>query len=184
MDMDKSWMSVSNRISPEYKNGVRMFVARAVAYANEEGKISCPCNNCLNHRLQPLRLVEIHLIQYGIQQSYKVWDYHGEQYEHPSIEHETLSDSDVHDEMTDVLADLSGPIEIGEYSEPKLSVAGGSRATNLRLTCHDDSEKISTMQKTIDEQKQIIDEQHKKFEALLQQLQQVIPGFSFHAPPT
>ncbi|XP_042460322.1 uncharacterized protein LOC122043812 [Zingiber officinale] len=87
-------------------------------YTNEEGKIRCPCNTCLNHLYQPLRLVEIHLIKYGIQQSYKVWDYHGEQYEHPLIEHEVLSDSDAQDEMIDVLADLTGPVEIGESSEP------------------------------------------------------------------
>ncbi|KZV52420.1 Kinetochore protein nuf2 isoform 1 [Dorcoceras hygrometricum] len=43
---------------------------------------------------------------------------------------------------------------------------------------------IDNMHQPKDEQQQIIDEQHKKFEALLQQLEQAIPGFSFHAPPT
>ncbi|XP_073119967.1 uncharacterized protein [Henckelia pumila] len=86
-------------------------------YADEEGKISCPCNNCLNYLLQPLGLVEIHLIKYGIQQSYKVWDYHGEQYEHPPTEHEVLSDTGDQDEMIDVFADLTEPVEIGESSE-------------------------------------------------------------------
>ncbi|XP_073064444.1 uncharacterized protein [Primulina eburnea] len=118
MTIDKSGMSVTNRISLEYKNGVRTFVTRAIEYVNEEGKIRCPCNTCLNHLYQPLRLVEIHLIKYGIQQSYKVWDYHGERYEHPPIEHEVLSDIDAQDEMIDVLADLTGPVEIGESSEP------------------------------------------------------------------
>ncbi|XP_042425958.1 uncharacterized protein LOC122013798 [Zingiber officinale] len=117
MTIDKSWMSLTNRISREYKNGVWMFVARVVEYINEEGKIRCPCNNCLNHRLHPPGLVEIHLVRYGIQQSYKIWDYHGEQYEHPPIEHEDLSDIDAPDEMTNVLDDLTGPVEIGESSE-------------------------------------------------------------------
>ncbi|KZV31141.1 hypothetical protein F511_11854 [Dorcoceras hygrometricum] len=71
------------------------------------------------------------------------------------------------DIMTQVLGSRSRYVK-GLGPLPKLSVVGGSKATNLRATCRDDSEKFSTMQKTIDDQKQIIDEQHKKFEALLQ----------------
>ncbi|KAG6488631.1 hypothetical protein ZIOFF_049878 [Zingiber officinale] len=67
---------------------------------------------------------------------------------------------------------------------PKLSVVGGSRATNISSKHHDDYEKFATMQKTIDEQNLTIREQHQKFEALLHQLQQVIPSFSFQPPPT
>ncbi|KAG6482886.1 hypothetical protein ZIOFF_059525 [Zingiber officinale] len=67
---------------------------------------------------------------------------------------------------------------------PKLSVVGGSRATNISSKYDDDYEKFATMQKTIDEQNLTIREQHQKFEALLHQLQQVIPGFSFQFPPT
>ncbi|XP_042404102.1 uncharacterized protein LOC121993927 [Zingiber officinale] len=57
-------------------------------------------------------------MRHGIQQSYKVWDYHGEKYEHPPLENEVLSDSDAQDEMRDVLNDLTGLVEIGESSEP------------------------------------------------------------------
>ncbi|KAG6500225.1 hypothetical protein ZIOFF_040068 [Zingiber officinale] len=67
---------------------------------------------------------------------------------------------------------------------PKLSVVGGSRATNISSKYHNDYGKFATMQKTIDEQNLTIREQHQKFEALLHQLQQVIPGFSFQSPPT
>ncbi|KAG6503235.1 hypothetical protein ZIOFF_035546 [Zingiber officinale] len=62
---------------------------------------------------------------------------------------------------------------------PKLSIVGGSRVTNISSKHHDDYKKFATIQKTIDEQNLTIREQHKKFEELLHQLQQVIPGFSF-----
>ena len=111
-------MNVKNRLSREYRVGVHLFLQRASQYANENREIRCPCNNCLNHLLQPLPLVELHLVQHGIQLSYKVWDYHGEKHDHSSAEQEVTLDGDVHDEMADILADISGHVEIGESSEP------------------------------------------------------------------
>lgn len=92
--------------------------------------------------------------------------------------------------MTQVLGSRSRYIKVlGPL--PKLSTVGGSRATNISLKHNDDGEKIMDMQQMIDEQKQTIveqqqtiSEQQKKFDALLQQLQQVIPGFSFQPPST
>ncbi|XP_062120517.1 uncharacterized protein LOC133834781 [Humulus lupulus] len=118
MTIDKSWMTVRNRLSHEYRVGVCLFLQRAAQYVNENREIICPCNNCLNHLLQPLPLVELHLVQHGIQLSYKVWDYHGEKHDHPSAEKEVILDGGVHDEMVDILADISGHVEIGESSEP------------------------------------------------------------------
>ncbi|XP_062089141.1 uncharacterized protein LOC133795700 [Humulus lupulus] len=118
MTIDKSWMTVRNRLSREYRVGVRLFLQRAAQYANENREIRCSCNNCLNHLLQPLPLVELHLVQHGIQLSYKVWDYHGKKHDHPSAEQEVILDGGVHDEMVDILADISGHVEIGESSEP------------------------------------------------------------------
>ncbi|XP_042385812.1 uncharacterized protein LOC121977289 [Zingiber officinale] len=85
--------------------------------------------------------------------------------------------------MTQVLGSRSRYVK-GLGPLPKLSVVGGSRATNISSRHHDDYGKFTTMQKTIDEQNLTIREQHQKFEALLHQLQQVIPGFSFQPPPT
>ncbi|KAG6492807.1 hypothetical protein ZIOFF_047774 [Zingiber officinale] len=85
--------------------------------------------------------------------------------------------------MTQVLGSRSRYVK-GLGPLPKLSVVGGSRATNISSKYHDDYGKFVTMQKTIDEQNLTIHEQDQKFEALLHQLQQVILGFSLQPPPT
>ncbi|KAG6500797.1 hypothetical protein ZIOFF_040652 [Zingiber officinale] len=85
--------------------------------------------------------------------------------------------------MTQVLGSRSRYMK-GLGPLPKLSIVGGSRATNINSKRHDDYGKFATMHKTINEQNLTIREQHQKFEALLHQLQQVIPGFTFQAPPT
>ncbi|XP_042423876.1 uncharacterized protein LOC122011555 [Zingiber officinale] len=94
------------------------------------------------------------------------------------------------DIMTQVLGSRSRYIK-GLGPLPKLSIAGGPRATNISSKYNDDGEKITAMQQMIDEQKQTIceqqktiGEQQKRFDALLQQLQHVIPGFSFQPPST
>ncbi|XP_073120394.1 uncharacterized protein [Henckelia pumila] len=90
--------------------------------------------------------------------------------------------------MTQVLGSRSQYVK-GLGPLPKLSVVGGARATNVNSKHCDDSGKIMSMQQMIDEKQHTISEQQKtiseheqKFDAILQQLQQVIPGFSFQPP--
>ncbi|XP_073053779.1 uncharacterized protein [Primulina eburnea] len=92
--------------------------------------------------------------------------------------------------MTQVLGSRSRYVK-GLGPLPKLSIVGGPRATNISSKHNDDGEKIMALQQMIDaqnetigEQQQTISEQQQKFDALLQHLQQVIPGFSFQPPPT
>ncbi|XP_075482370.1 uncharacterized protein LOC142522719 [Primulina tabacum] len=92
--------------------------------------------------------------------------------------------------MTQVLGSRSRYVK-GLGPLPKLSIVGGPRATNISSKHNDDGEKIMALQQMIDEQKQTIGEQQQtigeqqqKFDALLQHLQQVIPGFSFQPPST
>lgn len=81
-EMDKTWMSLAKttegRMSQPYRDGVMSFLHHAMKVADEEGYIICPCSKCVNHCRQLVRHVQIHLLQYGIMQSYTIWHKHGE----------------------------------------------------------------------------------------------------------
>ena len=98
--MDKSWMSIRNRISSKvYKTGVKAFIDFAIAQLGPVDKIRCPCVDCLNRNTLSLELVKFHLIQRGISTTYKTWLYHGETVSvpQPHISHE----GNQHNDRTD-----------------------------------------------------------------------------------
>uniref|UniRef100_A0A2N9GCW6 Transposase-associated domain-containing protein n=1 Tax=Fagus sylvatica TaxID=28930 RepID=A0A2N9GCW6_FAGSY len=80
--MDKGWMTLgkttNGRISPQYFQGVDSFINFAKAVVDKNGKIQCPCVNCLNIYRQTLGVVQVHLLQRGIMQTYTKWYEHGE----------------------------------------------------------------------------------------------------------
>ncbi|XP_028084685.1 uncharacterized protein LOC114285803 [Camellia sinensis] len=80
--MDKSWIALGKtpdgRISQSFIDGVTSFIKFAMAVVDQEGKIPCPCLNCVNYYSQNLRNVQIHLLQYGIMQTYTIWHEHRE----------------------------------------------------------------------------------------------------------
>lgn len=110
MSIDKSWMNLKNHLSSEYFNGVKAFIDKAKSYVNEQGVIRCPCQKCLNRMFQMLSTVEAHLIDYGFQQTYKKWTFHGE------VSEDSDSDNMVHgddyrrddDEIFEFLNDVIG----------------------------------------------------------------------------
>ncbi|CAJ2652051.1 unnamed protein product [Trifolium pratense] len=79
--MDRTWMS-ANRMSKEYRDGVKDFVRVAVAHAKNKSKdtiikIICPCLKCCYRDVSADEL-EDHLIWNGIDKSYTCWTLHGE----------------------------------------------------------------------------------------------------------
>ncbi|KAK2420428.1 hypothetical protein QL285_031156 [Trifolium repens] len=74
--MDRTWMS-ANRMSKEYRDGVKEFVRVAVAHAKDINKIICPCLKCCYKDVSADDL-ETHLIWHGIDKSYTCWTMHGE----------------------------------------------------------------------------------------------------------
>ena len=69
-----------NQLSSEYLNGVEAFLDKARNYANEEGLIRWPCVYCVSSFSHTLSMVEAHLIDRGFQQSYQIWNFHGESF--------------------------------------------------------------------------------------------------------
>ncbi|XP_026400350.1 uncharacterized protein LOC113296250 [Papaver somniferum] len=81
--MDKSWMSI-DRTKKRYREGVAAFLRYAVNHLKEEGLtydeflMLCPCTDCLNLCACSVGDVEDHLFVNGIDQTYTIWNKHGE----------------------------------------------------------------------------------------------------------
>lgn len=110
MTIDKSWTSLSNRLSPEYIAGVREFIQRAQNSVNSSGDIRCPCRDCGNVYTRPLRIVYAHLIDRGMQEIYKreTWVFHGETVVDPPIIEDVVPNDEVNDDCYEMLHDIAG----------------------------------------------------------------------------
>ncbi|XP_026398281.1 uncharacterized protein LOC113294073 [Papaver somniferum] len=81
--MDKSWMS-TDRTKKRYREGVAAFLRYAVNHLKEEGEtydeflMLFPCTDCLNLCACSVGDVEDHLFINGIDQTYTIWNKHGE----------------------------------------------------------------------------------------------------------
>src|ERR1051325_7816525 len=75
--MDKSWMHKS-RLSKDYELRVENFIKFGFSNANN-GFIRCPCLKCGNCEKQSRNGIQDHLYVNGIDESYKIWFWHGEE---------------------------------------------------------------------------------------------------------
>ncbi|KAL4037167.1 hypothetical protein IC575_000754 [Cucumis melo] len=75
--MDKSWM-MENRMSREYDVGVESFIQFGLSHVKGSNSIRCPCLKCGNRLLKDVSIVRYHLYANGIDKSYKIWFWHGE----------------------------------------------------------------------------------------------------------
>ncbi|KAI5343546.1 hypothetical protein L3X38_011422 [Prunus dulcis] len=78
--MDKSWMHADIR-SKAYELGVQRFLNFVVENLENTTHIHCPCVKCGNIRLFGVGMIRDHLYFNGIDQSYKIWTWHGEPWE-------------------------------------------------------------------------------------------------------
>ncbi|KAK9048019.1 hypothetical protein SSX86_033019 [Deinandra increscens subsp. villosa] len=81
MNLDKGWTKITNKIDPRFIKGAKDFAERAKAYADSDGRIHCPCRNCVNARRHVPSIVSKHIIHNGFEPSYDVWIHHGEHLE-------------------------------------------------------------------------------------------------------
>ena len=94
--MDKSWMTIRNRMSNKvYKIGVQAFIDFAMAQLGLVDEIRYPCVDFLNRKTLSLQLVKFHLIQRGISTTYKTQLYHGKTIyvPYPHVSHEGNEDN-------------------------------------------------------------------------------------------
>ncbi|KAF7116020.1 hypothetical protein RHSIM_RhsimUnG0041600 [Rhododendron simsii] len=97
--MDKSWMKMGmtadGRISQLYYNGVTVFIKFARAVVDAQDNILCPCLKCVNFYRKSPEDMQIHLLQYGIMQSYTIWHEHGETRESNDVRCHEMRDGDL-----------------------------------------------------------------------------------------
>ncbi|KAG6532269.1 hypothetical protein ZIOFF_006109 [Zingiber officinale] len=110
--MDKAWMKLP-RYSPEYINGVEVFLNYAYTKGNPQGvEILCPCAKCHNAFWRTRAVVLDHLIGYGFEKGYDVWVRHGEGLINPMDLNGDMDDRE------DIIDDIDGLLE----SMPQLNI--------------------------------------------------------------
>ncbi|KAL7228949.1 hypothetical protein ACSBR2_007613 [Camellia fascicularis] len=76
--MEKSWISIKNRLSSEYREAVKSFLQFAMTNVGLDNRIRCPRMDCLNFENHTIEDVEYHLLRKWMSLSYKTWVHHGE----------------------------------------------------------------------------------------------------------
>ncbi|XP_062081224.1 uncharacterized protein LOC133786027 [Humulus lupulus] len=76
--MDKEWMS-ADRMSVEYIKGANEFLKFSLDHAKDPKYICCPCSKCGNMKKMTATIIKEHLYFHGIDKSYKLWYWHGEE---------------------------------------------------------------------------------------------------------
>ncbi|KAL0533249.1 hypothetical protein IC582_030465 [Cucumis melo] len=114
--MDKSWMHKS-RLSKEYELGVENFIK--FGFSNTSTSyIRCPCLKCGNCEKHSRKDVRDHLYVNGIDESYKIWFWHGEAFPNSSFYGE-CSKFDTHTCEENDVGSVKEMIEVAheEYSK-------------------------------------------------------------------
>lgn len=75
--MDRSWLTADRR-TKEFQLGVEDLFMFAFENGFSENKISCPCLRCAHSKSWKAQTVRDHLFQYGIDETYTCWIWHGE----------------------------------------------------------------------------------------------------------
>ena len=115
MPIDKSWIQKS-RVSSEYYQGVLEFLDFAFSNALGKEMLPCPCIRCNNCLMQKREIMYDHLLDNGIARNYVRWLMHGE-YKFCEPTNTSINESDMHDEMQEMLNDAFGMPMPNEESE-------------------------------------------------------------------
>ncbi|KAE8653159.1 hypothetical protein Csa_019568, partial [Cucumis sativus] len=129
--MDKSWMT-QNRMSREYDLGVERFIKFGLSHAKGLNSIRCPCLNCGNRLLKDVSTVRYHLYANGIDKSYKVWFWHGEELNSDNVANTMETTVDETDENDDLFNTINMVQSVQEQS---------FNASNTFDTMFDDAKK-------------------------------------------
>ncbi|KAL8160183.1 LOW QUALITY PROTEIN: hypothetical protein V2J09_001720 [Rumex salicifolius] len=113
MDLNKAWVNIKNRSSPDYVNGVDCFLDFAFSSVREDERetatIRCPCNSCRNIFFKRKSDVRFDLLKRGMYEKYTSWEFHGETSTHISEEeHDNNFDDDTGFSMLQDACGLAG----------------------------------------------------------------------------
>ncbi|XP_015168116.1 uncharacterized protein [Solanum tuberosum] len=105
---------VDNRLDETYLLGVQKFLDYAFQKTGEEYEIRCPCVKCYNTTLGTRKIVETHLIVYGIIRNYTFWYHHGERLGEPLSVSESKFEDTSEDEDGDEVEECESEDEVEE----------------------------------------------------------------------
>ncbi|XP_052177584.1 uncharacterized protein LOC127791645 [Diospyros lotus] len=109
MELNKSWINISNRLDPRYEQGIQEFIQFAYRHKSPEASIYCPCIKCVNRYFHKRDVVEEHLILNGFDTNYIIWTVHGELYvPHHSREEFQDQECNIGDDMVGMIHDAHG----------------------------------------------------------------------------
>ncbi|KAL6577531.1 hypothetical protein OROMI_009859 [Orobanche minor] len=112
--MDKSWMYIEDRWSDKYSAGMKKFMDMARRHCRD-AMIRCPCRSCRNVIYNKQNIVENHLRDKGMDVTYTVWHFHGEEMGGNRNEDDSSDENEDHDanlvrndadEMQDIIEDI------------------------------------------------------------------------------
>ncbi|XP_026384178.1 uncharacterized protein LOC113279719 [Papaver somniferum] len=76
--IEKDWMDETDIFSKVYRDGVKYFIQFAATYGYSNKNCACPCARCQNKKNLKIAVVRQHLLEKGIDKSYRIWAHHGE----------------------------------------------------------------------------------------------------------
>ncbi|XP_062094257.1 uncharacterized protein LOC133800316 [Humulus lupulus] len=109
--MDRSWINILDKLSPEYAAGINEFISVASESINSNGMVLCPCRRCMNKQSQSMNVIKLHLITHGFLSTYTRWYHHGEEVE--DIQDEVLVDVEDDKGFDDLLKCLKEMLPVG-----------------------------------------------------------------------
>ncbi|KAI8547733.1 hypothetical protein RHMOL_Rhmol07G0218700 [Rhododendron molle] len=115
-------MSLSDRFSQPYVDGVDYFIEFASANSGEAVEIKCPCIDCRNFYKHKYDTVRAHLLVRGIMLSYTTWLLHGEI---PEPDDQDESDDENNKDNDDVYGELLNDHYRGTYMDDDTSERNG-----------------------------------------------------------
>jgi hypothetical protein len=80
MSIDKNWMFIKDRWQQEWQLGMKVFLDMAFEKVAVANTIRCPCRRCLNMIHKTRNEVALDLVKFGMDQNYKKWTHHGEEW--------------------------------------------------------------------------------------------------------
>ena len=110
MELNKSWMQITDRTTPLYDKGVQEFLDFAFN-SFEKGKLlRCPCRKCRNDLFCGRKVMYEHLIINWIKRDYVIWEHHGEVISEPDEFDD--DQNNCNDGIRDMLHDLGSAMNI------------------------------------------------------------------------
>ncbi|OMO86777.1 Transposase, Ptta/En/Spm, plant [Corchorus capsularis] len=104
--MDKSRIDLRTRANDEYIDGVINFLDFAFANSARDGKILCPCVNCVNTYYKTRAEAFDHIMCDGFLKGHVNWIFHGESsIERTSTSRCNLEEEDLHHDMRNLVND-------------------------------------------------------------------------------